>query len=117
MIRRRTLLGVAGVAAGALGVPSIGRAQTRTMQFWTTQRAPEQMAVYRETFDRFEAAHPGVKVEVQAMLEEDLLPKLAASLAIKAPPDAISHMPPEFVLQLNEQGLLNPMDEVIAAVR
>ncbi len=111
--RRALLLG----AAGAVVAPMIVRAQTpRNFTFWTTQRGPEQEVVYRAIFDGFEKANPGVKVTVQAFLEEDLLPKLAAGLATGTAPDLISHMPPEFVMQLNQQSLLQPMDDVINTI-
>ena len=111
-LRRRSLL----IGAGALAAPMVVRAQTRAFNFWTTQRAPEQTAVYRSIFDVFEKAHPGVQVAIQAFQEEELLPKLAAGLATGSAPDLISHMPPEFVMQLNERDLLNPMDEVIKTI-
>ena len=111
--RRSLLLGAAALAAPAVNAPLVHAQAARTFTFWTTQRGPEQGAVYRKIFDAFEAANPGVKVTVQAFLEEDLVPKLAASLATGTAPDLISHMPPEFVMQLNQQDLLQPMDPVI----
>ena len=110
--RRSLLLG----ATAALAAPAVHAQAQRPFTFWTTQRGPEQGVVYKKIFDAFEATNPGVKVTIQAFLEEDLLPKLAASLATGTAPDLISHMPPEFVMQLNQQDLLQPMDPVIDQV-
>jgi ABC-type glycerol-3-phosphate transport system substrate-binding protein len=113
---RRAVLRGSGAALGLLATPTIVRAQSRELIFWTTQRAPEQIAAYKAIFAGFEKQHPGTTVTVQSFLEEELLPKLAATLAAGTPPDLISHMPPEFVMQLNEQGLLQPVDEIIKTV-
>ncbi len=113
---RRSVLGGAGAALGLLAMPAIVRAQSRELIFWTTQRAPEQVAVYNAIFADFAKQHPGVSVNVQTFSEEELVPKLAASLAAGIPPDLISHMPPEFVMQLNDQGLLSPVDDIIDTI-
>jgi multiple sugar transport system substrate-binding protein len=113
-ISRRILL-ASGAAMGSLAMPAILRAQTKELVFWTTQRAPEQFDAYKAIFAPLEKSD-GVTISIQGLQEEDLLPKLAASLAAGTAPDLISHMPPEFVMQLNEQGLLYPVDDIIKAV-
>ncbi len=115
-IARRQLLIGAAATTTMLSAPAILRAQTRDLTMWSTQRSPDQVAAYEEIFARFAEENPGLTVTLQYMGEDDLLPKLAASLAAGAPPDLISHMPPEFVMHLNEQGVLHPVDDVINAV-
>ena len=113
--RRQLLIGAAATTT-MLSAPAILRAQTRQLTMWSTQRAPDQVAAYEAIFAKFAEENPGLTVSLQYMGEDDLLPKLAASLAAGAPPDLISHMPPEFVMHLNEQGVLHPVDDVINAV-
>ncbi|WP_157961973.1 ABC transporter substrate-binding protein [Acuticoccus kandeliae] len=117
---RRTVLkgmGAAGLAgAASLSMPSIVRAQDKTVQFWTTQRGPTQQPVYEEIWKAFEAANPGVTVAIQYTTEEEYLPKLTAALASGNAPNLMSHMPPEFAVALNERDLCAPMDPVIDAV-
>ena len=111
---RRAVL--TGTAAAVLGLPAIAHAQTRTIQFWGTQRAPEQREAYEAIIADFAKAHPGYTVTYDTVTEETVLPRLSAAFAARQPPDIISHMPAPFVFQLNDQGLLEPMDEVVRAV-
>lgn len=117
---RRTVLRGLG-ALGAIGVaelaaPHVVRAQGREVAFWTTQRAPVQMAVYEEIWKGFEAKNPGTRVTVQYVTEEEYLPKLTSALAAGAAPALMSHLPPEFAMVLDDKDLLSPMDDVIKTV-
>ena len=113
-IGRRGLL--AATAACVLATPPVARAQARVIQFWGTQRAPEQREAYELIIADFARANPGYNVTYDTVTEETVLPRLSAAFAARQPPDIISHMPAPFVFQLNDQGLLEPMDEVVQAV-
>jgi multiple sugar transport system substrate-binding protein len=113
--RRRLLLGSA-VATVGLASPSIVRAQARVIQFWGTQRAPEQREAYEKIFASFSRAHPGFTVNYDLVTEETILPRLSAALAARTPPDLISHIPAPFAIQLNDENLVEPMDDVVRAV-
>lgn len=114
--RRRGLLAGAAGMAGVLAMPSIARAQARVIQFWGTQRAPEQREAYEQIFAAFSRAHPGFSVNYDLVTEETILPRLSAALAARTPPDLISHIPAPFAIQLNDQDLVEPMDDVVRAV-
>lgn len=113
--RRNVLLGGASLGATALFAPGIARAQDRELAFWTTQRGPTQVAAYEEIWAGF-TAETGWRVSIQTMTEEEYLPRLSAALAANLAPDLMSHLPPEFAIELHGQGLLAPMDNVIDAV-
>ena len=117
---RRSVLKGAGAAAVAatslVAGPGILRAQTKTLAFWTTQRGPTQVPVYTAIWKAFEAANPGYTVAAQYLTEEEYLPKLTSALAANAPPDLMSHLPPEFAMALNDRDLLAPMDNVLKEV-
>ncbi len=117
---RRTFLwqagGAAVLAGGVTGFPAILRAQTQTIQFWTTQRGSEQVAVYKDIIARFEKEYPGYTVNIQPAGAETIWEKLTAGFAAKQIPDLISHLPAEPVIQLNDEGLVEPFDDVINAV-
>jgi multiple sugar transport system substrate-binding protein len=114
-VRRRTLL-AAAASAPVLATPFVVRAQTRVIQFWGTQRAPEQREAYDAIFAAFAQAHPGFTVNTDLITEETMLPRLSAGFAARTGPDLISHMPAPFVVQLNDQDLVEPMDDVVRAV-
>lgn len=117
--RRSVLKGLsaAGVAGAAtLAAPHIARAQSKTVQFWTTQRGPTQVEAYEAIWAAFEEANPGVEVVIQYTTEEEYLPKLTAAQAGDILPNLVSHLPPEFAMSLNERDLLAPMNPVLDAI-
>ncbi len=113
---RRTILKSVGAALVPLAAPHVLRAQGRELAFWTTQRAPQQTAVYEEIWKAFEAKNPGTRIAIQYLTEEEYLPKLSAALAAGAAPALMSHIPPEFAAVLDDKDLLSPMDDIIKAV-
>jgi multiple sugar transport system substrate-binding protein len=104
------------VAAGSLVMPGILRAQTPAIQFWTTQRGTLQRTAYQNIIGRFEQKYPQFKVNIETMGADTLWPKLTSGLAVGQVPDLVSHLPAAPIVQLNEEGLCEPFDDVINAV-
>ncbi len=114
---RRTLFAGMGAAAVAVGAPPIAKAQgKRTLRFWTSQTAPNQMEAWRAIFARFEAAQPEFKVEIEAYSDDTFWPKMSAAFAGRDVPDLVSYAQAYTVVSLNEQGLVEPFDDVVKAV-
>jgi len=118
--RRSFLRGAAGAAAlGATASVPFSRAWADdpvTINVFTLQGQPLQLKAYEKMVSGFEAAHPGIKVNILPISQTDLWPKLAASYAGGDVPDLILQMTSENVVSLYGQGLLEPMDDVITAV-
>jgi multiple sugar transport system substrate-binding protein len=96
------------VAGGAL-------AQTKTVRVWHTETSPASQAAMAEIIKRFEATKPGVKIQAEALSWNDLEGKIMASLAAGSPPE-LSHGQPITCTALRQQGLLLPLDQVVAAL-
>jgi multiple sugar transport system substrate-binding protein len=110
------LKGAGALALGQLAAPTILRAQGKPLSFWTTQRAPQQVAAYEAIWKAFEAKNPGSQVVIEYITEEEYLPKLSSALAAGAAPALMSHIPPEFAIVLDDKDLLLPMDDIIKSV-
>ena len=98
--RRKFLRSSGGAAlavAGSLAMPNIARAQTTTLQFWTTQRGTSQRKAYQKIISEFEKQYPEFKVNFQIYGEEEAITKLAAARAAGNLPDVMSHLPAPFV--------------------
>lgn len=114
--RRMFLGGAAGVAAGAIFMPAIARAQAKRVLFWTSQSATQQRTAYAEIIKKFEAANPDQKVEIEFLGSEALWAKLSAAFAAKQLPDLLSNVQAPYVAQLAEADLVEPFDDVVKAV-
>ena len=117
--RRSVLKGIGAVGAAGLAElasPKVLRAQSRELAFWTTQNSPRQVAAYEAIWKEFESHNPGFRVSILYVTEEEYLPKFTSALAAGIPPALMSHIPPEFAMELNASNLLAPMDEVINAI-
>jgi multiple sugar transport system substrate-binding protein len=99
--------------AFALAVPAV-HAQ-KVIRVWHTETQPNSQEAVKNIARRFEAKHPGVKVEVEALAWGDLEPKIMQSLAAGAPPE-LSHGQPITCTALQSKGLLLPLDEVVKAL-
>ncbi len=116
-ISRRSILKAAAatVVIGSVGTRAFGEGN-KELSLWTTQSAPEQKAAFNAAAQSFVEQNPGYKVVIQTMAEEEILPKLATSLAARTPPSVIANIPPEFVMQLDQQGLVEPLDDVLQSI-
>ncbi|TDC85760.1 sugar ABC transporter substrate-binding protein [Micromonospora sp. KC606] len=115
-MRPKSLLAVALCGALAVtgcgsGVGSSSRDQVKLLVFG----APEELAAYRTLIDAYEAARPGERVQlIEASDRKDLLARLATSVAGGAPPDLFL-MNYRFYGQFAAKGVVEPLDERIAA--
>ena len=63
-----------------------------------------------------EKEYPDYKVTRRSAPAEATFEKLTAGFAAGQVPDLVSHLPAEVVVQLNDEGLVEPFDDVINAV-
>lgn len=114
--RRSALKGLAATSALA-ALPLGARAQTTTnLRWWSPQAAPAQLEAYQAQIAAFEALHPGVKVAFEKTSDEGYAPQLAAAFASGDVPDVVTHLPSFSVQTYYANGLIEPFDEVIAAI-
>jgi multiple sugar transport system substrate-binding protein len=113
---RRSLL--AGLAAGTAiaGLPRRASAQEVTLRWWSPQGAPAQAEAYRFQIAAFEALNPGIKVLFETTSDEGYAPQLAAAFASGEVPDIVTHLPSFSVQTYYANGLVEPFDDVIAAI-
>jgi multiple sugar transport system substrate-binding protein len=97
----------------ALVVPA-AHAQ-KVIRVWHTETQPNSQQAMKNIAARFEAKHPGVKIELEALAWTDLEGKIMASLAAGTPPE-LSHGQPITCTALQSKGLLLPLDEVVKAL-
>lgn len=99
-------------------MPNIARSQETRIEFWTSQGGSTQKTAYENIMKRFEQKYPQYKVNVQyfAGSTTQFFQKLTSGLAVGDAPDLVSHMPAPPVVELAQQGLLEPFDDVINAV-
>ncbi len=115
-ISRRTAL--KGMAAAGLAVAAPTRlfAQDVTLRWWSPQGAPAQLAAYQAQIAAFEAANPGIKVLFETTSDEGYAPQLAAAFSSGEVPDIVTHLPSFTVQSYYANGLVEPFDDVIAAI-
>ena len=105
MLKKRTPLTVpiAILLTAFLAAP--GMSQDRVVHLMTDEIAPESQAFYRAAADAFEAANPGVKIDLdfQGNMDEALAVRVAAG----EPPE-IASMQLERLLTYADLGLLEP---------
>src|SRR5437867_12927315 len=106
---------IPSVAALLLAAALSNAHAQKVIRVWHTETQPNSQEAVRNIAKRFEAKHPGVKVEVEALAWGDLEGKIMASLAAGTPPE-LSHGQPITCAALQSKGLLNPLDEVVKAI-
>ncbi len=118
MLRKlRCLLGLVLGVMGSLcvGASSPVSADETIVKVWHTESEPQTVQVVNEIARRFEALHPGVKIETEALAWSELEGRIAAALAAGSPPE-LSHGQPITCAALQAQGQLLPLDEVVQAI-
>lgn len=117
---RRSVLkgaGAIGLAAVASSLPfANAKAAEATIRWWSPQSSPEQLAAYKHQIKTFEAANPGAKVVFEKTSDEGYAPQLAAAFASGEVPNLVTHLPSFAVADYWSAGLLEPLNDVIAAV-
>jgi raffinose/stachyose/melibiose transport system substrate-binding protein len=91
-LRRRSFLGLAGAAAGAALLPACRNKEgsssgAKTIQWWHIQNTDPMLSVWAGLARDFEAAHPGVKVEITPLENEAFKAKLTTVTQAGNPPD------------------------------
>lgn len=115
MTRRATLQAlIAGAAVGAL--PGRAFAQTVNLRWWSPQGSPEQLAAYAYQIEAFHALHPDIRVTFEMTSDEGYAPQLAAAFSSGQVPDIVTHLPSFAVQSYYANGLIEPFDDVIAAI-
>ena len=90
-------------------------AKEKVVRIWHTETEPEAQKVMGAIARRFEAQHPGVKLEIEGLGWTDLEGRIAAALTAGSPPE-LSHGQPITCTALQAKGLLLPLDDVVEAV-
>lgn len=90
-------------------------AAVEVIRVWHTETNPQSQEAMATIINRFEASHPEIKVEAEALAWGDLEGKIQASLAAGAPPE-LSHGQPITCSAMQQQGLLLPLDDVVAEI-
>lgn len=110
MFYRRTLLGL--MLATALTGPVF--AQDVTIKYMTFSAAPNYLAQLDETVAAFEAANPGIKVEVETQSWDAYFTKLQTVVAANQAPDAFELNYENFVTYA-EKGALADLTSMLGA--
>ncbi|WP_414901588.1 ABC transporter substrate-binding protein [Sphingomonas flavalba] len=121
-IARRQLLrgiGAGGLAAGLSLLPGCGSERSggpTTLRWWSPQSAPEQVASYREQISAFEGRNPNVRIVFEPTSDEGYPTQFAAAFAAGQMPDLVTHLPSFAAQNYYDRGLIEPMDDVVAAI-
>jgi multiple sugar transport system substrate-binding protein len=89
--------------------------EARVLRIWYTETDPDAIKVFSDIAVAYEKAHPGIKVEHEAIPWGDLAKKLTAALSAGNVPDLV-HLEPFMVASLQAKGLLTPIDDVIESI-
>ena len=87
-MKRRTLLQGAAVAAGALAMPFIARAQAKKLSI-LTWNIPDQAEQFNKQFAAFKESHPGVEIEWLDKKGPELPVFYQTQLVAGTPPDIV----------------------------
>ena len=116
-ITRRFALQGLGASAMATALPFRAFAQSGvTLRWWSPQSAPAQVEAYKFQIAAFEALNPGIKVVYETTSDEGYAPQLAAAFSSGEVPDIVTHLPSFAVQSYYANGLVEPIDDVIAAI-
>lgn len=90
-LRRRSFLGLASAAAGAALLPACRKesssASSKTIHWWHIQNTDPMLSVWARLARDFEAAHPGVEVDITPLENEAFKAKLTTVAQAGSPPD------------------------------
>lgn len=101
-----------GVVAGVL---ASGPAMAQTLEILSAEGDPASVEAMNWAIGEFQKEHPGVEVDYQVVSWTDLGKKIVASTAAGQPPDVV-HLDDFGASVLSGQGLLEPADDVVAAI-
>lgn len=100
-----------------LAVTSAGPAPAadKVIRLMTTETDPKTQAALKEIIAEWEKTKPGVKVEPEFASWSDINKKLLASIAAGDPPQIVT-VHDFYIFELAANGLIRPVDDVIAKI-
>jgi ABC-type glycerol-3-phosphate transport system substrate-binding protein len=110
----RQIMTAVALATGIAAMAGSATAQ-QVVRVWHTETNPNSQTAMANIIQRFEASHPGIEVQAEALAWGDLEGKIMASLAAGAPPE-LSHGQPITCSALQQLDLLLPLDDVVNAI-
>lgn len=116
VISRRSALQALGAAGAIALLPGRAFSQDVTLRWWSAQNAPEQVAAYKAQIETFQAANPGVTILLETTSDESYPAQLAAAFSSGEVPDLVTHLPSFAAQSYYANGLIEPMNDVIAAI-
>src|SRR5882724_8946466 len=121
-ISRRSLLGLAGAAAGATllgacgGGDSGGKSgSTKTIKWWHIANTDPMLSKWADMAHQFEAAHPGVKFEITPLENEAFKTKLTTNIQAGNPPDIFHTWGGGVLFQQADAGMVKDITADVAA--
>jgi raffinose/stachyose/melibiose transport system substrate-binding protein len=121
-ISRRSLLGLVGAGAGAAllggcgeGDPGGEPGSTKTIKWWHIANTDPMLSKWAEMASRFEATHPGVKVEVTPLENEAFKTKLTTTVQAGNPPDIFHTWGGGVLFQQADAGMVKDITADVAA--
>jgi multiple sugar transport system substrate-binding protein len=108
----RTL--VFGAFAASL-MASMASAQTQVVRFLHNETDPPSIEFFNSAIKEFEAANPGIKVEMEAISTDGRLQKVLASINTKSMPEVFKLLPEER-FEFARRGYLVSLDDLIAEI-
>jgi ABC-type glycerol-3-phosphate transport system substrate-binding protein len=94
-----------------LAIAGCGRTASQEVIWWTPNWGQARAA---ELARRFEAAHPGVRVRIEATVPDGLPTRIQTALRAGSPPDVIDAQH-GWVVPYAQAGLLQPLDDALDA--
>lgn len=116
-ITRRGLIGIAATASAAslLPAPYVRAQSQRKIVFWHGYTQKVRSDFMRAAADRFEAANPGTKVEIEIVPWAALAQKWPAAASAGTLPD-VAILLSENAVPMALAGALNPADDVVKEI-
>jgi raffinose/stachyose/melibiose transport system substrate-binding protein len=119
-IDRRSLLGLAGAAAGAAllgacGTSSSSSSGTKTIKWWHIANMDPMKSAWATMAQQFTTAHPGVKFEITPLENEAFKAKLTTNIQAGNPPDIFHSWGGGVLFQQADAGMVKDITKDIAA--
>ncbi|WP_307248658.1 extracellular solute-binding protein [Catenuloplanes indicus] len=115
-ISRRSLLGLAGAGAAGLalgacgdGGSGSGGAAGGTIRWWHIANTDPMLSAWADMARRFEAANPGVTIEITALENEAFKTKLTTNIQAGDPPDIFHTWGGGVLAQQAEAGMIKDL--------
>jgi len=87
-------------------------AQDQVVRFLHNETDPPSIEFYNNAIKEFEAANPGIKIEMEAISTDGRLQKVLASINTKTMPEVFKILPEER-FEFARKGYLVPLDDIV----